>query len=560
MDYKIVIGLGNASSIDSMIIQWPDLTYSKYFHPGINKVYKIKEANEKKYSLQPSTDSVKTKAVFTEIKNNFEKHTEDDYVDFYYERNIPKMLSREGPKATVGDVNGDGLEDIYIGGTVGHPGQLYIQKADGSFVKKVEKAFDQFVDFEDVAVLFFDCDKDGDLDLLVCPGGNDVPAESRQMQFRLFKNDGKGNFSLDAEAFPRNDANISVAIAYDFDHDGDLDLFIGGRSVPQDYGMNPPSYLFLNDGNGHFTDIAKTKNPDIARIGMVTGAAWADLTGDSEKELIVTGEWMTPRVFSYNKNEGKFDELKDTGLQNLYGWWQTVSVADVNGDGKEDLLLGNIGENFYLRPDSAHPVKLYIGDFDNNGVNDKILTYTVDNKDKPVFLKHDLEDAMPFLKKDNLRHAEYAKKSVQELIPPDALSKALVKQFNYSASCVAVNRGNGKFAISKFPDRLQLSSVNVIHCMDMNNDGHTDVVSGGNQFDFIPQLERLDASSGDILINDGKGNFSWMEPAQTGLNLRGELRDIAEITRRNKKYLLFLQNNEYPLLFRLNDHSKAKNQ
>ena len=559
MDYKIVIGLGNASSIDSMIIQWPDLSYSKYFHPDINKVYTIKETNEKRYPLLPSTDSVQNNTVFTEIKNNFEKHTEDDYVDFYYERNIPKMLSREGPKATVGDVNGDGLEDIYIGGTAGHPGQLYLQKAGGSFLKKEEKAFDQFVDFEDVAVLFFDCDKDGDLDLLVCPGGNDVPAESRQMQFRLFKNDGKGNFSLDAEAFPRNDANISVAIAYDFDHDGDLDLFVGGRSVPQDYGVNPASYLFLNDGNGHFTDMAKTKNPDIAKIGMVTGAAWADVTGDSEKELIITGEWMTPKIFSYNKSEGKFDELQNTGLQNMYGWWQTVSVADVNGDGKQDLLLGNIGENFYLRPDSTHPVKLYIGDFDQNGVNDKILTYTVDDKDKPVFLKHDLEDAMPFLKKDNLRHAEYAKKSVQELIPPDALSKALVKQFNYSASCVAVNRGNGKFAISKFPDRLQLSSVNVIHCMDMNNDGHTDVVSGGNQFDFIPQLERLDASSGDILINDGKGNFSWMEPAQTGLNLRGELRDIAEITSRNKKYLLFLQNNEYPLLFRLNDHSKAKN-
>jgi hypothetical protein len=559
MDYKTIIGLGKANTVDSVIIQWPDLSYSKYFHPAINKVYTINEKDEKRYPLLLPGDSAKGNVIFSELKSNFEKHSEDDYVDFYYERNIPKMLSREGPKATVGDINGDGLEDIYVGGTVGHPGQLYVQKADGSFIKKEEKAFDQFVDFEDAAVLFFDCDKDGDLDLLVCPGGNSVPAASRQMQLRLFKNDGSGNFTLDAQAFPRNDANISVAVAYDFDHDGDLDLFVGGRSVPQDYGLNPSSHLFANDGSGHFTDIAKNENPGIAKIGMVTGAVWADVAGDSDKELIITGEWMTPRIFSYNKNEKKFDELQNTGLQNLYGWWQTVSVADINSDGKADLLLGNIGENFYLRPDSTHPVKLYVGDFDQNGVDDKILTYTVDNKDKPVFLKHDLEDAMPFLKKNNLRHADYAKKSVQELIPSDALSRALVKQFNYSASCIAINQGNGKFAVQKLPDRLQLSSVNVIHSMDVNNDGNVDIVCGGNQFDFIPQLERLDAAGGEILTNDGKGNFKWVEPAQTGLNLRGQLRDIAEIAVRNKRYLLFLQNDEYPVLFRLNDLSKAKN-
>jgi len=553
MDYKVIIGLGNSTGVDSMVIQWPDLSYSKYLHPAINKVYKFKESEEKRYPFLPIKDSINKHPIFTPVKNNFEKHTEDDYVDFFYERNIPRMLSKEGPKAAVGDVNGDGLEDVFIGGTSGHPGQLYLQKADGSFVKKEEKAFQQFIDFEDVAVLLFDCDKDGDLDLLVCPGGNNVPANSRQMQLRLFKNDGKGNFELDPAAFPENNANISVAIANDFDQDGDLDLFVGGRSVPQEYGMDPSSYLFVNDGNGHFTDIAKTKNPSIANIGMVTGAAWADVAGDSQKELIIVGDWMSPKIFSFNKGQGKFDELQNTGLQNLNGWWGAVAVADMNGDGKEDLILGNIGENFYLHPDADHPVKLWVSDFDQNGITDKILTYTIDGKDKPVFLKHDLEDAMPFLKKNNLKHADYATKSVQELIPAAALNKAITKQFNYAASCIAFNKGNGQFVISKLPAMLQISSVNAIHCMDINNDGYPDIVSGGNQFDFLPQLERLDASSGDILINDGKGNFKWIEPGQTGLDLRGQLRDIAEIHSRNKKYLIFLQNDSYPVLYQLNN-------
>ena len=562
MDYKIVVGLGRTKEVDSMIIQWPDLSYSKYIHPVINKVYRLKESEEKKYPVPALKIEVGTNTMFSQVRNNpmaigFEKHSEDDYVDFFYERNIPRMLSREGPKATVGDVNGDGREDIFIGGTAGHPGQLYLQKEDGQFVKRDEKTFDQFVDFEDVAVLFFDCDKDGDLDLLIGPGGNNVPVNSRQLQLRLFKNDGKGNFDLDPAAFPVNNANISVATAYDFDNDGDLDLFVGGRSVPGEYGLNPSSYLLLNDGSGHFLDIAKTKNPDIANIGMVTGAAWADVRGDSQKELIIVGEWMTPRIFSFNKDH--FKEIK-TNISELYGWWQTITAADLNGDGKQDLLLGNIGENFYLRPDSTHPVKLWVSDFDQNGIIDKILTYTVDGKDKPVFLKHDLEDAMPFLKKNNLKHAEYATKSVQELIPAEALNKALVKQFDYSPSCVAINKGNGQFIVEKLPPMIQLSSVNAIHCMDINKDGKIDIVSGGNQFDFIPQLERLDASMGDVLINNGVGTlpagqpgFIWVEPARTGLDLSGQVRDIEEVHINQKNYLLFLQNDEYPVLYEVKD-------
>jgi len=549
MDYKIVIGLGSAIKVDSVIIQWPDLSRSAYFNPAINKVYTLRQAAEKKYKPQFSTSPALQNTYLTTVQNGFEKHTEDDYVDFFYERNLPCMLSRQGPKAAVGDVDGDGMEDVFIGGTIGHPGQLYLQNEQGLFVKKDQKSFAQFSDFEDVAVLLFDCDKDADLDLLLGPGGNSAAINSRQLQVRLFKNDGKGNFELDAAAFPNNKANISVATAYDFDSDGDLDVFMGGRNVPQQYGLNPSSYVFVNDSKGHFTDMAAAKNTNIARVGMVTDAVWANVYGDAQKELVIVGEWMAPKIYAFAKDH--FEEIK-TNLGNMDGWWQTVTAADINGDGKEDLLLGNIGRNFYLKPTAAQPVKLWVSDFDGNGTTDKILTYTVEGKDKPVFLKRDLEEAMPFLKKKNLKHADYATRAVQDLVPADAMKDAVVKTFNFPASGVAVNQGNGQFGFQEFPSMVQLSSVNAMQCMDINADGKPDIVLGGNLFNFLPQLQRLDASLGDILINDGKGNFRWTEASKTGMGLRGQVRDMVAINGRKNKYLLVLQNDEQPVLFKVN--------
>jgi len=551
VDYRIIFGLGKISKIDSLVIVWPDRSFSKVQDIAPNKPYTFQQpVNNKVIPTSPNSDQP---TFFSKVQSSFEKHVENDVIDFYTERNVPRMLSREGPRAAVGDMNGDGLDDVFIGGTPGHPGQLYLQNPEGQFIRKEEKVFNQFPDFEDVAVLFFDCDHDGDLDLLICPGGNNAPPYSRELQLRLFKNDGKGNLSLDGSAFPNVGMNVSVAIANDFNGDGYPDLFIGSRCFPQLYGVDPESFLFVNDGNGHFTDIAKTKNPDIAKIGMVCDAAWADVLGDPKKELIVVGEWMTPRIFSYNGDH--FEEVK-TNLDQMFGWWQTVSVADINNDGKQDLVLGNIGENFYLQPSADKPVKLWINDYDQNNSIEKVMTYTVDGRDMPVFLKRDMEDQLPSIKKSNLKNEEYAKKSIQELFPHDLLSKSIVKKFTYSSSCVALNNGNGKFTVQKLPMMAQLSCVNVVHCMDLNGDGHVDLVLGGNQFGFLPQFERLDASLGDVLINNGKGGFIWQDAAKTGLQLRGEERDIAEIRTSEGNYLLFLQNDEYPALFKVNQISE----
>ncbi len=329
-----------------------------------------------------------------------------------------------------------------------------------------------------------------------------------------------------------------------------MELFIGSLSVPYAYGETPQSYLYQNDGNGHFTDVAPTLNPALSKAGMVTGAVWADVMADKKQELIITGQWMTTKVFSYQNNT--FTEQKNTGLQNLHGWWQSLAAADVNGDGKQDLIIGNIGENFYLRPDAKNPVKLWVNDFDQNGTAEQFLTRTVVGKDVPVFLKREITDQFPGLKKANLKHSDYAKKTIHDLFAKQVLEQSGKLQFNYPQSVVAINNGKGGFSIKALPMMVQLSSVNAVHCTDINGDNKTDLVLGGNLFDFPPQFGRLDASYGHVLLNQDDGNFKWIEPKLSGLNLRGAIKDIEETKgSKNKRYLIIVQNDQQPKLFQI---------
>jgi hypothetical protein len=289
---------------------------------------------------------------------------------------------------------------------------------------------------------------------------------------------------------------------------------------------------------------------------MVTGAVWADIDNDNKKELIITGQWMQTKIFRYANNA--FTEIQ-TNLADKSGMWQTVAATDLNGDGRLDLVLGNLGENFFLHPDKEYPVKLFLNDFDNNGQVDKIVTRTINGKDKPVFMKSELESQMPVLKKQNLRNEEYAKKSIQELFNKEQIEKALMKQFNYSSSCIAYNDGNGNFTLQKLPLKSQLSTVKAVLPIDINDDGFTDLVLGGNEFGFLPQLGRLDACSGDVLINDGHGKFTVISESDCGIDLRGQARDIVRLKIKDRESILFLQNNEYPALYQLKkDHPNKK--
>lgn len=546
VDYRQLIGIGNATQVDSMLITWPDHRITRIIRPEINKPLVFSQPlNGELYIPAKKTEA---EPLFENVKTVFDKNADDDFTDFYSERGILQMHSHEGPKAAVADVNNDGLDDVFIGGTASKAGQLYVQDISGNFNKKDEALFSGLTGFVDGAVLFFDADKDGDEDLLICSGGNMAAASSPQLQHRLFINDGKGNFTQSAGAFPINKDNINIAVANDFDGDGDQDIFTGAGFVTGNYGATPLSHIYVNDGKGKFTDMPASQCGGISAAGNVTGAAWADMDGDQKQELIITGEWMNTRIFKFDGS--RFVEW-ETNLSGYAGWWQTVAVADVNGDGRQDLVLGNLGENFYLKPAKENPVKLFLKDFDNNGQVDKIITRTIDGKDKPVFMKTELESQMPFLKKQNLHYAEYAKKDMQGLLGAEKIKDARVKQVNYASSCIAINEGKGVFKIQALPLAVQLSSAKTIVPTDLNKDGFTDLLIGGNEFGFQPQLGRLDASDGAVLLNDGKGNFTVMLQDESGINVPGQTRNIVLLNRKGSKAVLFLQNNEYPVLYAL---------
>ena len=510
--------------------------------PAINRTHYIKQSKSDK-PISFATELVP--AIFDSVRHSFLKHEEDPFIDFYYERGVPMMLSHEGPKAAHGDVNGDGLSDVFICGAARQAGQLYVQTAKG-FVKKEQPAFSAFADQEGVTALFVDVDKDGDLDLVVGYAGNRFAANHQAYQNMLFRNDGKGAFTADAGALPNSGMNTSCILAKDFDSDGDLDLFVGSRSVPHNYGAVPPSFFYRNDGKGRFQDATDQVFPKAKTLGLVTSGVWVDVNADKQEELLVVGEWMPPRIFGLQN--GKFREVKGS-LTGLHGWWKTVKAADLDNDGDKDLVIGNLGENFYLSPTTDKPVKMFVKDFDGNGSVEKIITNTIDGKDKPVFLKKDLTDQIASLRKQNLKYVDFAEKSIDDLFPAEQIKGAQKAMFSYSSSIIAWNDGNGNFTIQKLPLAVQLSCVNAIAVTDINADGKLDLLLAGNEFNYLPQFSQVDASYGHVLLNKGGRSFELME--KSGIDIRGEVKDIVEVSTKNERRYLFLQNNSTPVVYKL---------
>jgi hypothetical protein len=526
MDYKQLIGLPKGAKVDSILVYWFDRTVSKIVDFQLNTLNEVDFAKVKriKANFTPMTE---LPLFAVDSLRGIQAHAEDNIIDFYTEKTIPAMLSKEGAKVAVADVNGDGLDDFYACGARDQKKQIYVQLKNGSFQVLANPEIAKFIPFEDTAVEFFDADGDGDKDMYVGSGGNFAAAGEYENQDRIFFNDGKGGFSMRPNTLPKNGFNTAVVAPHDFDADGDIDLFVGSRSTPTAYGVPPRSYLYQNDGTGKFTDITLTMSKALSEIGMVTDAKWVDIDGDAKKELIVVGEWMQPTLFKQKDN--KLEVFKINALEGKTGFWYAVQFADLDGDGDQDLVLGNMGENHYLASKNKSPIKLWINDFDENGSLEKILSYTVKGKDLPVVMKRDMVKELPILKKQVLRHHDYATKSVQDLFAKDKIKKALVRDVNFFKSIIALNDGKGQFSLQDLPLSIQLSSASAIHIQDLNGDKRPDLLIGGNHFTYQPQYGRLDGNYGEVLLNRGGSEFTPLSIAQSGLYLTGMVRDFKPV-------------------------------
>ncbi|RTY76650.1 VCBS repeat-containing protein [Flavobacterium sp. LS1R10] len=545
IDYVMTFGIGT-KKIDSLQVIWPNGKSQTIKKVILNSTINLSIGNAKKEYIFKKTQS---KALFKEVKSNFITHKENDYIDFDYEGLISRMLSQEGPSLAVGDINGDGNDDVFIGGAKGQSGKIYLNKGDNSFGVTVQKDLDVDVDFEDTAASFFDADNDGDLDLFVGSGGNEK-SDQANYKNRLYLNNGKGIFIKSKTTIPTTN-NVSVIAPCDFDSDGDVDVFVGSRSVPGVYGIDPKHLLLENDGKGNFTNIIDKKAFKLNSTGMITDAVWEDIDNDSKKDLIVVGDWMAPQIF---KNTGRRLAIFKSNLTGYSGFWNSINCVDLNNDGKKDFIFGNKGTNTTYKASAKNPMKLFVNDFDNNGTIEQITTRTIEGKDMPIHLKQELAKQIPSIKKKNLSYADYANKSVQEIFAQDVVGNSLQKTAVIQESVVAINKGNGQFEIKILPKEVQFSSVNTTCVVDVNKDGILDIILGGNQYEFKPQFGRLDANHGSVLLGSKKGDFTWLPYANSGFFLTGEVQKIKIVKNKNNTIaILAVLNNNTPKLFISNE-------
>jgi hypothetical protein len=519
-------GLGSDTGVDSLRIVWVSGKQQVVKEIHANQFLTLDEKNATSlYHPQPIT-----KTIFKEVKSpvNF-SDSQQNVNDFLRQSLMVNPMSFFGPPLIKADVNGDGLEDVFAGGGYGEPGVLYIQQKNGQFIKKNEPAFEADKMSEDVDAVFFDANGDGFTDLYVCSGGYDhYQPDDPLLQDRLYLNDGKGNFKKSSDALPEMKTSTSCVRVADVNGDGFPDLFVGGRVIPGRYPEIPESYLLINDGKGHFRNNIASLAPELQKVGMVSDAAWIDLNKDGKKDLIVVGEWMPVTVF-ININGHLENKTKDYFDKPYSGWWNKIMVKDLNNDGNPDLVIGNFGLNSQCRVSDAEPADLLYKDFDNNGTVDPIFCFYIQHKSYPYVTRDEMINQIPLIQTRFPTFKSYADATIKDIFTEEEMHDAKHLQVNELSTCLFVSGSDRKFHKKALPLQAQFSPVFTITTLDYNGDGNPDLLLCGNINHARIRFGKSDANYGILLKGDGKGNFTYINQAQSGFHIRGDVRTVLSI-------------------------------
>ena len=556
IDYRLHFGIDSAENIDSIKILWPNNKMQVLRNVEANQVLTLanREANEHSDKEQ----RVESATLFSDVtgQHNIDfTHKESAYFDFAYQRALPQKYSQLGPPIATGDLNADGLTDFFIGGSAYQSGKIFLQTSAGDFVSK--DLVTGMKNEEDLAAVFFDADGDHDLDLLVAGGSTEFGSYKGNNRPRLYNNDGRGNFLINTEALPPGIDEMAAVIAVeDFDGDGDMDLFIGGRMLPQKYPQSPRSYMLQNN-LGKFKDITRKSCAVLEFPGLLTGAVFADINNDKKPDLIICGEWMPVRFFINEKED--FREITDqTGLANMNGQWRSLTVADLDRDGDMDVIAGNIGRNNKWRVGAATPMHLYAEDFDGNTTTDIIPSYYMKNSRGdyelfPALNRTQLADQIPSIKKKYLLHKDYARTTMLGLLGCFETKEMVEKVCQTTISVWMENLGNGKFKIHDLPVEAQLAPINSIVVSDLDSDGKSDLLVAGNEYQNELTTGPFDASYGLFLKGNGKDFFEAIVPEKSGFILDGDIKCIKLVQNsKNEKFILAAVNDNRLRCFKIN--------